>query len=73
VNFFFCNGKVKDNEEEYVQLFSCRSYAFQKSRYSNDHMRLSNTDWIVIEEKFQKKLSTLERKTLFNEIEANAY
>jgi hypothetical protein len=63
VNFhkseLYCYGKAKDNEHEYAQLFGCKAgnTPFRYLGIPMHHKRLSNKDWSIIEEKFQKKLA----------------
>jgi hypothetical protein len=62
----FCFGETKDRTEEYVQLFGCKEGEFP-FRYLGIPMspkRLSNRDWRVVEERFQKKLSSWKGKML---------
>jgi hypothetical protein len=59
-------GETKERVEEYVELFGCREGMFP-FRYLGIPMstsRLSNRDWRVVEERFQKKLSSWKGKLL---------
>jgi hypothetical protein len=55
----YCYGKAKDHEHEYAQLFGCKAgnTPFRYLGIPMHHKRLSNKDWSIIEEKFQKKLA----------------
>jgi hypothetical protein len=55
----YCFGKAKEHERKYAQLFGCRagSTPFRYLGIPMHHKRLSNKDWSMIEEKFQKKLA----------------
>jgi hypothetical protein len=53
----FCFGDTKERTAEYVRLFGCKEGEFP-FRYLGIPMspsRLSNRDWRVVEERFQKK------------------
>jgi hypothetical protein len=59
-------GETKERVEEYVELFGCREGMFP-FRYLGIPMstsRLSNRDWRIVEERFQKKLSSWKGKLL---------
>nr|ABF94719.1 retrotransposon protein, putative, unclassified [Oryza sativa Japonica Group] len=62
----FCYGKSKFAENEYVMLFGCRSgtYPFRYLGIPMHHKKLSNKDWQIIEERFQRKLSSWKGKCL---------
>ncbi len=62
----FCFGRAKEVEREYVTLFGCGSgrYPFRYLRIPMHHKKLSNKDWLTIEERIQKKLSTWKGKHL---------
>lgn len=62
----FCYGKDKEVEHEYAQLFGCKSVGlpFKYLGTLMHHKKLSNKDWQIIEEKFQKKLSSWKGKLL---------
>lgn len=64
----YCYGKAKEEESEYVALFGYgpATLPFKYLGIPMHHRRVSNHDWIVIEEKFQKKASKLERQITFN-------
>jgi hypothetical protein len=62
----FCFGETKNKTEEYVRLFGCKEEDFP-FRYLGIPMspkRLSNKDWRMVEERFQKKLSSWKGKLL---------
>jgi hypothetical protein len=48
-------------EQEYSQLFGCKSgsYPFRYLGIPMHYRKLSNADWRIIEEKFEKKSSVL--------------
>jgi hypothetical protein len=52
-------GETKERAVEYVELFGCKEGEFP-FRYLGpiSPIRLSNRDWRVVEERFQKKLSS---------------
>jgi len=55
----FCFGEVKDSEIQYAQMFGCAlgSYPFRYLGIPMHFRKLSNKDWKVVEERFEKKLS----------------
>jgi hypothetical protein len=62
----FCFGETKNKTEEYVRLFGCKEEDFP-FRYLGIPMsprKLSNGDWRLVEERFQKKLSSWKGKML---------
>jgi hypothetical protein len=62
----FCFGEAKNKTVEYIRLFGCREGVFP-FRYLGIPMsprKLSNGDWRMVEERFQKKLSSLKGKML---------
>jgi hypothetical protein len=61
-----CFGETRDKTEEFVRLFGCKEGEFP-FRYLGIPMspkRLSNKDWRMVEERFQKKLSSWKGKML---------
>ena len=62
----FCYGSAKDCEHEYAQLFGCKTggLPFKYLGIPLHHRKLSNKDWAIIEERFQKKLSSWKGKLL---------
>lgn len=62
----FCFGRAKEVEREYVTLFGCGSgrYPFRYLGIPMHHKKLSNKDWLTIEERIQKKLSSWKGKHL---------
>jgi hypothetical protein len=62
----YCYGAAKDLEFEYARLFGCKTgnTPFKYLGILMHHRKLSNKDWIIIEEKFQKKLSSWKGKLL---------
>jgi hypothetical protein len=53
-------------EDQYTELFGCDSgkYPFRYLEISMHHKRISNVDWKIIEENFEKKLSSWKEKLL---------
>jgi hypothetical protein len=62
----YCYGEAKDFEHEYANLFGCNTgcVPFKYLGIPMHHRKLSNNDWKIIEEKFQKKLSSWKGKLL---------
>jgi hypothetical protein len=62
----FCFGETRERTGEYVELFGCKEGEFP-FRYLGIPMspsRIHNKDWRVVEERFQKKLSSWKGKLL---------
>jgi len=62
----FCFGDAKEVAEEFVQLLGCREGSFPFTYLGipmNTH-KISNKDWSMVEERFQKKLSSWKGKLL---------
>jgi hypothetical protein len=55
----FCYGDAKECEEQYTELFGCGmgQYPFKYPGIPMHHKKISNEDWKIIEEKFEKRLS----------------
>jgi hypothetical protein len=53
-------------EQQYTELFGCDigQYPFRYVGIQMHHKRISNADWKIIEEKFEKKIELLERKII---------
>ena len=53
----FCFGQAKEMEQQYSQLFGCQSgmYPFRNLGIPMHFRKLSNADWRIVEEKFEKK------------------
>ena len=70
VNFhkseIFCFGEAQQCEAQYSQLFGCqsRNYPFKYLGIPMHHRKLSNGDWNIIEQRFEKKLSSWKGKHL---------
>jgi hypothetical protein len=65
-NELFCIGEAKELVTNYTQLFGCKEESFPFKYLGipmNDH-KLANKDWNMIEERFQKKLSSWKGKLL---------
>ena len=58
--FFFCLGQAKEMEQQYSHLSGCQSgmYPFRYLGIPIHFRKLSNADWQIVEEKFEKKLSS---------------
>ena len=52
-----CFGQAKEMEQQYLNLFGCQSgkYPFRYLGIPMHFKKLSNADWRIIEEKFEKK------------------
>jgi hypothetical protein len=62
----FCFGETRERAAEYVNLFGCKEGAFP-FRYLGipmSYRKLANKDWRLVEERFQKKLSSWKGKLL---------
>ena len=62
----FCFGEVKVYENHYMELFGCNPSSFP-IRYLGIpiHFRkLSNSDWLKLQERFEKRLSSWKGKNL---------
>jgi hypothetical protein len=64
----FCFVETRDRTGEYVQIFGCLEgeFPFRYLGIPMSPMRLSNKDWRVVEEIFQKKLSSWKGKLLLS-------
>jgi len=62
----FCFGEAQQCEAQYSQLFGCQSgnYHFKYLGIPIHHRKLSNGDWNIIEQRFEKKLSSWKGKHL---------
>jgi hypothetical protein len=62
----FCYGDTKQVESQYTELFSCDlgQFPFRYLGIPMHHKRITNADWKVIEEMFEKKLSSWKGKML---------
>jgi hypothetical protein len=56
----FYYGDAREMEQQYTELFGCDigQYPFRYVGIPMHHKRISNADWKIIEEKFEKKLSS---------------
>ena len=62
--FYF--GEAKEFEDQYMRLFGCNTGAFSM-RYldiSIHYKKLSNVDWLKVQERFEKRLSSWKGKNL---------
>ena len=55
----FCYGEAKEHMEQYSQIFGCGmgNLPFRYLGIPMNHKRLTNKDWKMVEDRFQKKLS----------------
>jgi hypothetical protein len=62
----FYYGDAREMEQQYTELFGCDigQYPFRYVGIPMHHKRISNADWKIIEEKFEKKIELLERKII---------
>jgi hypothetical protein len=62
----FCYGEAKEIENCYTHFFGCGlgQYPFRYLDILMHHKKISNADWKVIEENFEKKLSCWKGKLL---------
>ena len=53
----FHKSEIKEMEQQYSQLFGCQSgkYPFRYLGIPIHFRKLSNADWRIVEEKFEKK------------------
>jgi hypothetical protein len=65
-NVLFCYRQAKQMEGRYTKLFGCDmgQYPFKYLRIPKHHKKISNSDWKIIEDKFEKKLSCWKGKLL---------
>ena len=63
-NEVFCFGQAKEVEDQYAQLFGCQigSYPFKYLGIPMHYRKLSDADWKIIEERFERKLSSWKGK-----------
>jgi hypothetical protein len=60
INFYkselFCYGQAKEIEEQYMELFGCDmgNYPFRYLGIPMHHKKISNANWKMIEDKFEK-------------------
>jgi len=62
----FCFGEAKECENQYMQLFGCNTGTFP-IRYLGipiHYRRLSNSDWLKVQEQFEKRLGSWKGKNL---------
>jgi len=62
----FCYGEAKEAQQEYMNIFGCPvgEVHFRYLGIPMHHTRLLNKDWKIIEERFERKLSTWKSKML---------
>jgi mannosylglycoprotein endo-beta-mannosidase len=64
----FCFGEAENYENHYMELFGCNSGNFP-IRYLGipiHYRKLSNNDWVRIQERFEQRLSSWKGKNFFN-------
>jgi hypothetical protein len=56
----FCYGQAREMEDQYIELFGCGlgEYPFRYLGIPMHHKKISNAVWKIIEDKFEKKLSS---------------
>ena len=62
----FCFGEAKEFEDQYMGLFGCNTGAFPM-RYLGipiHYKKLSNADWLKVQERFEKRLRSWKGKNL---------
>ena len=61
--FFF--GEAKEYEDQYMGLFGCNIGTFLMSYLGIPihYKKLSNADWLKVQERFEKRLSSWKEKT----------
>jgi hypothetical protein len=70
INFYkskiFCFGEALEMQEEYSDIFGCQcgTYLFRYLDISMNHRKLSYSDWKIIEQRIEKKLSSWKGKHL---------
>jgi hypothetical protein len=59
-----CYGEAKEVQEEYSNIFYCQCgiYPFEYLEIPMHHKKLNNSDWKVIEQRIEKKLSSWKGK-----------
>jgi len=62
----FCFGEATAAQQEYVNIFGCQmgEIPFTYLGIPLHHRRLRNSDWKVIEDRFERRLSSLKSKLL---------
>jgi hypothetical protein len=62
----FCYREAKEMEQQYAELFGCDmgQCPFRYLGILMHHKKISNIDWKIIEDKFEKKLSCWKGKLL---------
>ncbi|XP_022682391.1 uncharacterized protein LOC111257326 [Setaria italica] len=62
----YCFGEAKNIVKEYVEIFGCKEgiMPFKYLGIPMYHRRLTNKDWKMVEERFQKKLASWKSKLL---------
>jgi hypothetical protein len=56
-NEMFCYGQARETKCQYTKLFGCDlgQYPFRYLEIPMHHKKISNVDWQIIEDKFEKK------------------
>ena len=62
----FCYGEAKGLEDQYAEIFRCKigDYPFRYLGIPMHHRKLRNSDWKIIEERFERKLNCWKAKYL---------
>ena len=62
----FCFGEAKNYESQYMELFGCKPGSFRiwYLGIPIHYRKLSNSDWLKIQERFEKRLSCWKGKHL---------
>ncbi|WVZ75219.1 hypothetical protein U9M48_023298 [Paspalum notatum var. saurae] len=62
----FCFGQAKEFESTYSHLFGCKTgtFSFRYLGIPMHYRKLRNTDWRMVEERFEKRLGGWKRKLL---------
>jgi hypothetical protein len=71
----FCYGQAREMEDQYTKLFRCGlgEYPFRYLRIPMHYKKISNADWKIIEDKFEKKLSSWKGNLLSIWRQASSY
>jgi len=62
----FCYGEAKGLEDQYAEIFGCKigDYPFRYLGIPMHHRKLRNSDWKIIEDRFERKLNCWKAKYL---------
>ena len=61
----FCFGEANEFEDQYMGLLGCNTGAFPMRYFGIPihYKKLSNADWLKVQERFEKRLSSWKEKT----------